>query len=107
MGNLCEFGGDEKVYRVNIPHYGICLFCQSLKGMTNLKRDNLVLNKKIVPKTNMYPISVPMQATGNQYSPSVYIPQVNKSKHIEEKLVIVNTSSFCDLKKDINVGTNE
>ena len=75
--------------------------------MTNLKRDSFVLDSKIVPKTNMYPISVPMQATGNQYSPSVYTAQVYKSKQIEEKLVTVKTSSFFDLKNDVKVGINE
>jgi hypothetical protein len=55
----------------------------------------------------MYPISVPMQATGNQYSPSVYTAQVNKSKQIEEKLVTVKTSNFFDLKNDVKVGINE
>ena len=75
--------------------------------MTNLKWDSFVLDSKIVPKTNMYPISVPMQATGNQYSPSVYTAQVYKSKQIEEKLVTVKTSSFFDLKNDVKVGINE
>ena len=55
----------------------------------------------------VYPISVPMQATGNQYSPSVYTAQVNKSKQMEEKLVAVKTSNFFDLKNDVNVGIKE
>lgn len=75
--------------------------------MTNLKRDSLVFDSKIVPKTNTYPIRVPMQATGNQYSPFVYAAQVNKSKQIDKKLVTVNTSSFLDLKNSVNVGMNE
>ena len=75
--------------------------------MTNLKRDSFVLDSKIIPKTKIYPISVPMQATGNQYSPSVYTAQVYKSKQIEEKLVTVKTSSFFDLKNDVKVGINE
>ena len=69
--------------------------------MTNLKRDSLVPDSKIVPKTNMYPISVLMQATGNQYNPSVYAAQVHKSKQIEEKLVAIKTSNFFDLKNDV------
>ena len=48
-----------------------------------------------------------MQATGNQYSPSVYTAQVYKSKQIEEKLVTVKTSNFFDLKNDVKVGINE
>ena len=75
--------------------------------MTNFKCDSFVPDSKIVPKTNVYPISVPMQGTGNQYSPSVYTAQVYKSKQIEEKLVTVKTSNFFDLKNDVKVGINE
>ena len=75
--------------------------------MTNLKRDSFVPDSRMVPKTNIYPISVPRQATGNQYSPFVYIAQVNKSKQMEEKLVAVKTSNFFDLKNDVKVGIKE
>ena len=75
--------------------------------MTNLNLDSLVPDSKTVPKTKIYPINVPMQATGNQYSPSVYTAQVYKSKQIEEKLVTVKTSNFFDLKNDVKVGINE
>ena len=75
--------------------------------MINLKSDSFVLDNRIVPKINTYPISTPMPATGNQYSPSVYAAQVNKSKQIEAKLVAVKVSSLCDSKKDVKVGINE
>ena len=75
--------------------------------MTNLNRDSLVPESKIVPKTKIYPINAPMQATGNQYSPSVYTAQVNKSKQIEEKLVTVKTNNLFELTNNVNVGTNE
>ena len=75
--------------------------------MTNLNFDSFVRDSKMVPKTKIYPISVPMQATENQYSPSVYTAQANKSKQIEEKLVAVKTSNFLDLKNDVKVGMNE
>jgi hypothetical protein len=54
----------------------------------------------------MYPISVPILATGNQYNPFVYTAQVNKSKQMEVKLVKVKTSSFFDLKNNVKVGIN-
>ena len=79
----------------------------AVKVITNLKRDNFVLDSKMVPKINMYPIRVPMQARGNQYSPSVYAAQVYKSKQMEEKLVAVKASNFLDLKNDVKVGINE
>ena len=79
----------------------------TVKAITNLKRESFVLDSKIVPKINTYPISVPIQATGNQYSPFVYTAQVNKSRQIEEKLVTVKVNNFFDLKKKVKVGMNE
>ena len=55
----------------------------------------------------MYPIKIPIHAVGNQYNVFVYAAQVHKSRQIEIKLVAVKTSSFFDLKKDVNVGINE
>ena len=74
--------------------------------MTNLRLDSFVPDSKIVPKTNMYPISVPMQATGNQYSPFVYTAQVNKSRQMDKYVETEKTSSFFDLKKYVTLGTN-
>jgi hypothetical protein len=48
-----------------------------------------------------------MHAVGNQNKVLVYAAQVYKSRQIETKLVVVKTSSFFDLKKDVNVGINE
>ena len=79
----------------------------AVKAITNLKRESFVLDSKIVPKINTYPISTPMQATGNHYNPFVYAAQVNKSKQIEDKLVTVKVSNFFDLKKNVKVGINE
>ena len=56
---------------------------------------------------NVYPIKTPMHAVGNQNKVFVYAAQVYKSRQIEIKLVAVKTSSFLDLKKDVNVGINE
>ena len=48
-----------------------------------------------------------MHAVKNQDKSPTYAAQVNKSRQIEIKLVAVKTSSFFDLKKDVNVGINE
>ena len=74
--------------------------------MTNLNRESFVRDSKIVPKIKEQPINIPMKETGNQYRPSVYSAQVNKSKQIDRKLVIVKTSNFSDLKNNANDGTN-
>ena len=66
-----------------------------------------VLDNRIGRNNNVYPIKVPIHAVGNQNKVLVYAAQVYKSRQIETKLVAVKTSSFFDLKKDVNVGINE
>ena len=77
------------------------------KEMINLRILILVLDNSIGRNNNVYPINVPMHAVGNQNKVLVYAAQVYKSRQIETKLVAVKTSSFFDLKKDVNVGINE
>ena len=66
-----------------------------------------VLDNRIGRNNNVYPIKVPIHAVGNQNKVLVYAAQVYKRRQIETKLVAVKTSSFFDLKKDVNVGINE
>ena len=73
----------------------------------NLNLLILVLESKIGRNSNIYPIKTPIQAIGNQNKVFVYAAQVNKSKQIEEKLVMVKISSFFDSKNDVKVGIKE
>ena len=75
--------------------------------MINLKVLILVLDNSIGRNNNVYPSNIPIHAVGNQNKLFVYVAQVYKSRQIEIRLVAVKTSSFFDLKKDVNVGKKE
>ena len=81
------------------------------KEIRNLRRliifVRLLLCISIGTHNNTYPIAVPRQAVGAQYSVLVYIAHTNKSRQIDTRLVTEKTNSLLVLKNDVNVGTNE
>lgn len=79
----------------------------STNEMINLRILILVFDNNMGRNNKVYPINVPIHAVGNQNKVFVYTAQVYKSRQIENRLVAVKTSSFFDLKKDVNVGIKE
>ena len=81
------------------------------KEIKNFKRlyisETLLLCISIGTNKNAYPVAVPKHAVGTQYIVPVNIAHTNKSRQIDERLVIVKTNSLFALKNDVNVGTNE
>ena len=64
-----------------------------------------MLDKRIGPKINTYPIRTPIQAVKNQDRSLVYMEQVNKSRQMDRKVEAEKARSFFDWKNGVIVGT--